>query len=110
MDPLIGGINKDVNLDISKTIQGKTDVVRQPLSLNVGDWLKNAIKTSLFMEALRNLNWSRSYLYYCELDGVPAPFHRGGVLGLPCTNISYSLGYGQTMRISSFMQDMVIKL
>ena len=88
------------------TVKVEPSSVKNPL--HIGDWLKNAVKTGLFMEAMRNLNWSRSYLYYCELDGVPAPFHRGGVLGLPCTNVSYSLATGETMTINSFMQDMVI--
>lgn len=51
--------------------------------------LQKGWKTALFMEALRNLNWSRGYCWYCEMDGVPNPFQRGGVLGLPARNINF---------------------
>lgn len=59
------------------------------------DSLKNGWKTALFMEAMRNLNWSRDYNWYCLLDGVPAPFHRRGVLGLPATSFNYILAGGE---------------
>lgn len=58
---------------------------------NILSSLNSAWKTALFIEALRNLNWSRDYLWYVELDGVPSPFQRGGVLGLPCKSVSYNL-------------------
>lgn len=58
--------------------------------------LNSAWKTVLFMEALRNLNWSRGYCWYVELDGVPNPFQRGGVLGLPCTSVSFTLAQGNS--------------
>jgi hypothetical protein len=60
------------------------------------DSLNSAWKTVLFMEALRNLNWSRGYCWYVELDGVPNPFQRGGVLGLPCTSVSFTLAQGSS--------------
>ena len=98
---LQGMINKDEYLG------------NQPVGVNLAKPNKLAklgslVKTSLFMEALRNLNWSRDYLWYVELDGVPTPFHRGGVLGLPCTNIQYTLSTGSTYKIPSFMQDLVV--
>lgn len=58
--------------------------------------LNSAWKTVLFMEALRNLNWSRGYCWYVEMDGVPNPFQRGGVLGLPCTSINFTLAQGNS--------------
>lgn len=58
--------------------------------------LNSAWKTALFMEAMRNLNWSRNYLWYVELDGVPSPFQRGGVLGLPCKDIQFTLAKGES--------------
>lgn len=61
---------------------------------NLWKYIKKGVKTALFMEALRNLNWSRSYLWYVELDSVPNPFHRGGVLGLPCESITYTITDG----------------
>ena len=95
MPPLQGGVS------MNTMAQGST-------GNGIANLLGSALKTSLFMEALRNLNWSRDYLWYCELDGVPSPFHRGGVLGLPCTNIQYTLSTGSTYRINSFMQDLVV--
>lgn len=59
-------------------------------------------RTVLFMEALRNIAWSRGYLWYAELDGVPNPFHRGGVLGLPCKSVSVNpLVEGESLDIPS---------
>ena len=58
--------------------------------------VKNGWRTALFMEAMRNLAWSRGYLWYVELDGVPNPFQRGGVLGLPCKSINFTLAQGST--------------
>ena len=43
------------------------------------------------MTAIANLEWSRGYLWYVELDDVPFPFQRGGVIGLPVTDVNYSL-------------------
>lgn len=78
---LIGGVNKSG--------------FKMP-KLKVPSMIKSAWKTALFMEALRNLNWSRGYGWYVELDGVPNPFHRGGVLGLPCKDIQFDLAQGST--------------
>lgn len=58
--------------------------------------LKNGWRSVLFLEAMRNLAWSRGYLWYVELDGVPNPFQRGGVIGLPCKNITFSYASGTT--------------
>jgi len=64
--------------------------------------IKKGWRTALFMEALRNLAWSRGYLWYAELDGVPNPFQRGGVLGLPCKSISINpLVEGESLDIPS---------
>lgn len=49
------------------------------------------LNNALFMTALANLEWSRGYLWYVELDDVPYPFQRGGVIGLPVTDVNYSL-------------------
>lgn len=65
-------------------------------TFSIWNSLKTGIKTTLFMEAMRNLNWSREYLWYVELDGVPNPFQRGGVLGLPCKSINFTLVSGKT--------------
>jgi hypothetical protein len=63
---------------------------------DVKNAIGNMIKPALFLETLRNINWSRGYCWYCEMDGVPAPFHRGGVLGLPVKNISFKIAEGTT--------------
>ena len=57
--------------------------------------LNSALKATLFIEALRNLNWSRGYCWYVEMDGVPNPFQRGGVLGLPVTDVTFTLAEGR---------------
>ena len=64
------------------------------LAGGVTDALNGILKTVLFMETLRNINWSRGYCWYCEMDGVPNPFQRGGVLGLPCTNVNFTIAEG----------------
>ena len=56
-------------------------------------------RTALFIEAMRNLAWSRGYLWYAEIDGMPPPFQRGGVLGLPCKSIQLNLADSSTMEI-----------
>lgn len=61
------------------------------------DYIKNlnsiryTTNNALFMTAIGNLEWSRGYLWYVELDDVPFPFQRGGVIGLPVTSINYSV-------------------
>lgn len=90
---LQGGIS--INENIPLTGQVKKN------GLPIWNSLKNGIKTALFMEALRNLNWSRDYLWYVELDGVPNPFQRGGVLGLPCKSINFTLAQGKTYEWTS---------
>lgn len=65
------------------------------------DAVKKGWRTALFMESLRNLAWSRGYLWYCELDGVPNPFQRGGVLGLPCTSLTFPLVGGESLDVST---------
>lgn len=110
----IGNIDKPVlrpKADLSNTtvLQGGIEKTGMPTNIganNTGsfglwDSLKNGIKTALFMEAMRNLNWSRSYLWYVELDGVPNPFQRGGVLGLPCKSITFELGNGESYNWSA---------
>ena len=73
------------------------------LADNVTNTLKGVLRTALFMETLRNINWSRGYCWYCEMDGVPNPFQRGGVLGLPCTNVNFTIadGTNYTFGVSS---------
>lgn len=63
---------------------------------NFGNALNNSLKSALFLEALRNLNWSRGYNWYVELDDVPSPFHRGGVIGLPVTSVTVTVANGAT--------------
>ena len=67
------------------TLYGNTEYIKSESVLN------KVVKNALFLEALRNLNWSRGYSWYVELDGVPNPFQRGGVIGLPVTDINFQI-------------------
>ena len=60
------------------------------------------LNNALFMTAIANLEWSRGYLWYVELDDVPFPFQRGGVIGLPVTNVNYSLVHTNTKTWGGF--------
>lgn len=71
-----------------------TDNAVKTPKTSVADSIKNLVKTALFMESLRNLNWSRGYNWYAELDGVPNPFQRGGALGLPIKDINFKISEG----------------
>jgi hypothetical protein len=63
-------------------------------SSKIGGAINNAVKSILYMEAIRNLNWSRDYCWYVELDGVPNPFQRGGVIGLPVVDVTFETASG----------------
>lgn len=85
------------------TLQGYIDMnvqqqAQKPVIPHVAEDVKNSInnmvKSALFLETLRNINWSRGYCWYCEMDGVPNPFQRGGVLGLPVRNITFKIAEG----------------
>ena len=78
------------------------------LKQNIMGSLNGALKTALFMEAIRNLNWSRGYCWYVELDGVPSPFQRGGVIGLPCKSVSFTLAQGEPYTIPQFLTDLKV--
>lgn len=63
---------------------------------NIANGIRNMVKSALFLETLRNINWSRGYCWYGELDGVPTPFSRGGVLGLPIKGVTFKIAEGTT--------------
>lgn len=65
-------------------------------SNNVANSIRNMVRSALFLETLRNINWSRGYCWYAEMDGVPNPFQRGGVIGLPVKDISFKIAEGTT--------------
>lgn len=71
------------------------------MSNNVANSIKNIVKSALFLETLRNINWSRGYCWYAEMDGVPNPFQRGGVLGLPVKDISFKIAEGTSYSFST---------
>ena len=75
---------------------------------SVWNSIKNGWRTALFMEAMRNLAWSRGYLWYVELDGVPNPFQRGGVLGLPCKSINFTLAEGKPYTWSAGINELSV--
>lgn len=65
-----------------------------PFMKNIKDKANNIVKTALFQVALANLEWSRGYSWYVTLDDVPAPFHATGVLGLPVTDVTFTIADG----------------
>lgn len=87
-DLITGGIEQNNYIELPKAATSES------MADKVTSGIKNVLKTALFMEALRNINWSRAYDWYCEMDGVPNPFHRGGVLGLPVKNLSFTIANG----------------
>ena len=76
--------------------------------MSIGEAINNVIDSSLFMESLRNLNWSRGYLWYVELDGVPSPFQRGGVIGLPVINVQIQVAQGNTLDWNAGLDTFVV--
>lgn len=72
--------------------------------------LNNVVRNALFLEAIRNLNWSRGYSWYVELDGVPSPFQRGGVIGLPVTSINFQVNKGQSFTWESAVEEFSVPL
>lgn len=65
------------------------------IASNIINTAHDQLNAALFQVALANLNWSRGYSWFVELDGAPSPFQRGGVLGLPVTNVQYTLVTGE---------------
>lgn len=86
------------------------NVKDRSLISNVGKALNNALKNTLFLEAIRNLNWSRGYSWYVELDGVPNPFQRGGVIGLPVTDVTIRIADGKTHQWEAGIETLVVPL
>ena len=70
------------------------NAAKESLADKVTNGIKSVVKTALFMETLRNINWSRVYDWYAEMDGVPNPFHRGGVIGLPLKSLTFKIAEG----------------
>lgn len=91
------------NTFIKYTTKGEEKGYHYTSNPGTDNWkdINSMAKTALFLEAFRNLNWSRGYSWYCELDGVPNPFNRGGVIGLPATAINFKLTDGKTFEWNS---------
>ena len=77
--------------------------VNGEVNYNLGAW-RYTLNNALFMTAIANLEWSRGYLWYVELDDVPFPFQRGGVIGLPVTDVTYDLVASNSTSINGFDQ------
>ena len=90
-DLLKGGIAQNEYL---KPTQTRTSNLPE----TVKNSINNMVKSALFLETLRNINWSRGYCWFCEMDGVPNPFQRGGVIGLPVRNINFKIAEGNQPR------------
>ena len=56
------------------------------------------------LDALRNVNWSRSYLWEVDLDGAPTPYGPGQSPGLPVVDVDAPLAMGHTYDIESGIQ------
>lgn len=85
-------------------LYGDTEYIKPESVLN------KVVKNALFLEALRNLNWSRGYSWYVELDGVPNPFQRGGVIGLPVTDINFQINNGESFTWESAVETFSVPL
>jgi hypothetical protein len=68
----------------------------------------SGLNQSLFQIALANLNWSRGYLWYVTLDGVPSPFHENGVLGFPATEVTYEISDGKEFQWDGAMESFAV--
>ena len=81
----------------SSLIAAGTSIAKglDPTDPNHLNSLNYTLNNALFLTAIANLEWSRGYLWYVELDDVPFPFQRGGVIGLPVTSVQYSLIHTQ---------------
>ena len=66
--------------------------------------LMGYLKNAGFMTAIANLEWSRGYTWYVELDDVPFPFQRGGVIGLPVTDVTYEICHPDTFSWSGGLE------
>ena len=77
---------------------------------NIATKLGDTLRTALFQLALANLQWSRGYLWYVELDDVPPPFHRNGVLGLPVVDVNYVVSDGTDFTWESGLESFSIPL
>ena len=79
---------------------GVTTNDKSSMADNVTNSIRNVVKSALFLETLRNINWSRGY-WFAEMDGVPTPFNRGGVLGLPVKDITFKIAEGTTFSFNT---------
>lgn len=78
---LTGGISKSTNSNISQ-------------SDNTDEGLE--LSRRRILDAMRNINWSRSYLWEVELDDVPPPFNKEGGFGFPAIEVDDTLALGST--------------
>ena len=83
----------------------ESDWIDNSISTLKGDYLGSArytLNNALFLTSLGNLEWSRGYLWFVELDDVPFPFQRNGVLGLPVINCNYDIVNGNKSDFGGF--------
>lgn len=103
---LEGGISVNNIIEDAPQLRPKADIDIQ----NQLGSLRQTANNILFLEAFRNLNWSRGYDWYVELDDVPSPFARNGVIGLPVTSINYDLVNAETTSWTSGVETYDIPL
>lgn len=78
--------------------------------MSLASAINNVVNSALFLEAMRNLNWSRGYSWYVELEDVPNPFQKGGVICLPVTDINFTVVDGQSFTWESTMESLSVPL
>jgi hypothetical protein len=84
---------------------GISQVDYNKMNINRNSPLRQGINNLLYHEAIRNLNWSRDYLWYVELDGVPNPFQRNGVIGFPAVSVTYTVNDGEIFTWHGAMEE-----
>ena len=85
------GITETYTLDTA-SVDSSNSILQKAL-----DSASNASPTrNHIQEALRQLNWSRSYLWDVDLEGAPYPFNAGGQIGFPAIEVDDTIAIGDT--------------
>lgn len=88
-----GGSYNDVrNTTASNAAKKKFPITKD----GVISFVKDVGERVFYQEALRNLNWSRGYLWKVKLADVPPPFHPEGIIKLPVIDVVDTLAMGTT--------------
>lgn len=77
-------------------LTGGISKTQTPSSSNSYDDTGLEFSRKRILDAMRNINWSRSYLWEVELDDVPPPFNKEGGFGFPAIEVDDTLALGST--------------